>query len=275
MRPRGEPSEGSSDSLLGGAGFRSEDYSKRQIGNVRRVFGWQRVSVATEDEFGATRPRTPCGDRACADGNSGCSGPSRQCRRSLVVDIVGQAVGDVHVLEDPCLRLHVGGGCAVPVEMIWGNIEDGGDLRMEGVDVTELEARGFDDDDLVLTVDDAAHRGPDVACGYGTDAALSQHRRRHGRHRRFPVRPRHCHIRRLQVSGSEFELAPHDDVGCCGVNKRWRMFWNARRGDNCINPEQLGPIPGTRHHREPFASQSGCPILGMVVNANGMPAVPR
>ena len=75
--------------------------------------------------------------------------PLRLARYLLEAPRDDRDVVRVLVLEDPQLRVGVGLEAAVPVEVVRLEVEQHGDVRLELVDVLELEARDLADDDLV------------------------------------------------------------------------------------------------------------------------------
>ena len=97
----------------------------------------------------------------------------------------------------------------MPVEVIGLEVQENRELRLEALDVLELEARQLADDALGLPhlAFELAQRSPDVSGSWRAEDRAEQLRRR-----RLPVRPGDADDRVAQIARGELDLAPDRDA---------------------------------------------------------------
>ena len=126
-------------------------------------------------------------------------------------------VADVRVrpplpLEDARLRRRVRVHRPVPVQVVRRQVQQDRHLRMEPVDVEQLERRGLDGQDVPRLARRQRERVPHVPAGAGLQPRRRQHRREQLDGRRLAVRPGHRQVRDGAHPRAQLELAPDREL---------------------------------------------------------------
>ena len=174
----------------------------------------------------------------------------RRCHqpgRTRICCIEDQKIVILHVLEDSTLGGSVCRHVGVPVEMVGSKVDDHGSARPEAVDETQLERRGFHNQNIVVCDPSAGDRISDVADRGGVDTRFDQHRSSQLRDRGFAVGPGDCRQRNpTKPAIPQLQLAPHRNPRRQNVRHDLRRFRHTGRRHHQIDPAEKAGIPIAR-----------------------------
>jgi hypothetical protein len=131
----------------------------------------------------------------------------------------------------------------MPVEMVWGDIQNRGRGRVKRLDELQLKRRCLDDHYLMTGPGDVTEGQPDVAGGDRVASTAVEHCG-HGRgDGGLAVGARHRNTGCADVLVTELHFADESNSGVEAVDDRGRIHRDSRAGHDQIAIAQQAPVP--------------------------------